>query len=168
MKKRGQLFGIPFSMIFSILLIIFFIVAAGIAIKVVWDPWGGCGIAQQAQQGQFKDKLQDVVSQVWNSAGSDYPNFKIDLPSGIKSVCFLDYNSAKIGKDANLYYNLTKSGEGNLYLNPAKKACKSFRVMKIEHINITKITEKNNPYCVGNNKNLTIKMGYMDKLVTIE
>jgi hypothetical protein len=39
---------------------------------------------------------------------------------------------------------------------------------KIEHINITKITETRNPYCVDVSRDLILKKGFYDKFIMVE
>lgn len=164
--KRGQqIFGMPFSMIFSIILIIFFIVAAFIAISIFWSPTK-CALSDNAQEGLFKQDLQDAVNEVWNSAGGQR-DFKIDLPSKIDKICFLDFSESAIGVDSSLAAELKKFGSGNLYLYPGKKACEGFRAITIEHLDIEKITDSRNPLCFDNSKSLTIKKEFNEALVSV-
>jgi len=158
-KKRAQLFGMPYSVIFSIFLIVFFIIAAFIAIKTFWCPWckTECTFSDQSQEGLFKDDLQSAVNDVWNSAGADRP-LKINLPSKVEMICFLDY-SEDIGKGekSSLFSGLKNVGKGNVYLYPARYSCSGFKVFTINHINITETTETSNPLCIENGKEIGIK-----------
>jgi len=170
MKKRGQILGLPFSVIFSIILIIFFIVAAIIAISIFWNP-NKCAFSDRTQEGQFKLDLQSAIDDAWNSerSGSD---FKISLPGKISHVCFFDPGKKAMGKNGNLSKELELYSEGkknNLYLYPPQNGCEEFRGIIIEHINLEEITKQNNPYCVENSGKaiFRIEKGFYDKLVKI-
>lgn len=164
-NKRGQLFGLPFGIIFSIILIVFFMISAWIAISVFWSPTK-CAFSDTAQEGLFVSDLKDAVRDVWNSQGAER-KFKIILPGKIDKICFFDYSKNGKGKNAEYSDELKRFGNGNLYLYPVKKACQEFRVINLEHIDIGKITEKNNPYCIDNGKNVTLKKGFNENLVLI-
>jgi hypothetical protein len=153
--KKSQLFGMPFSIIFSIFLIIFFLIAAWVGIKIFWSPGCDCAFSDQSQEGMFKDNFQIAIDDVWNSAGADR-NFKINLPSKIERVCFMDYNSIARGTSDSLFKELRNGGSGNMYLYPLKCACTGFKVLTMKHINITDTTKTNNPLCIDNGKELWI------------
>lgn len=170
-NKRAQIQGLPFSMIFSIILIIFFIIAAIVAIMIFWNPSKeACTISDETQEGIFRQDLQDAVNDAWDSDRSER-NFTISLPSKIDYVCFLDTERKESGKYRNFYENLTvyKVDENaNLFFYPVKSACEDFRGIEIQHINITAITAKDNPYCVPNKKaSLIIEKGFYEGLVKI-
>ena len=75
-SKKAQIFGMSFQMIFSILLIIFFIATAFIAIKFF------LGIQTKSQVGFFLNDLQGELDKAWErQEGSFY--FNGSLPSGI-------------------------------------------------------------------------------------
>lgn len=156
MKNKAQLLGMPYSVIFSIFLIVFFIIAAWIAIKMFWNPGCDCALSDQSQEGLFKEDLQTAIDDVWNSAGADR-NFKINLPDKIKKVCFMNYDSAARGKDTGLFKELKNGGRGNLYLYPLKCACEGFKVITLKHININDTAKTDNPLCFDNGKELWIK-----------
>jgi hypothetical protein len=172
MKKRGQnIMGLPFSIIFSIILIIFFIIAAIVAIKIFWNPnKDACTTFDETQEGMFRQDLQDVVNDAWDSDRSER-NFTISLPSKIDYVCFLDTARAKSGKYRNFYENLTiykEDDNANLFFYPVKSACEDFRGIEIQRINITAITAKDNPYCIPNKKaSIIVEKGFYEGLVKI-
>ena len=153
-----------FGMIFSIILIVFFLVVAIIAIKAFLD-YRNCSL-----QALFKQDLQETVDTAWSSKKTENLPFEASLPSAISLVCFLDESEQDKGQHRDLYEELVLYGHGNLYLYPPKNACQGYRVMSIEHINITKITRDHNPYCIENTGKieLTINKGYYDILVDID
>jgi hypothetical protein len=163
-SKRGQLMGMPFSIIFSIILIACFIFVAIIAIKFFW------GFSEDSSQALLKTDFQNAVNDAWNSDRSD-SYFNISLPSKITYVCFLDMNRSAMGKFSSYYTELevfSNSGKYNFYLYPPRQASTDFRGMKIEHINVTKITSTDNPYCIGNKRSMKIVKSYYDSLVSVQ
>ena len=82
MEKKGQM-KLSFGMIFSIILIIVFVVFAFYAIKMFLRTQDNVKI------GKFFDDFQRDVDSMWSaSKGSD--RFTYYLPSKIEKVCFLD------------------------------------------------------------------------------
>ena len=161
MNKSGQqTMGMPFGMIFAIFLIVVFVVIAFIAVRGFLDIGETSGI------GLFYDELQDAVNEAWSQQSGE-SDFKINLPSGIEEVCFgnLSNNPSQNPK----YKNILKYDvyDANTFLLPPEKA-QGMSWKLIEHINITKITELKNPYCVPVKKGLTMKKDFYDKLVSIE
>lgn len=171
-EKKAQILGLPFSMIFSIILIVFFIIIAIVAIFIFWNPSKDkCTISDETQEGMFRQDLQDAVNDAWDSDRSER-NFSISLPGKIDYVCFLDTSRRESGKYRNFYENLTvykRDENGNLFFYPVKSACEDFRGIEIQHINITAITSRDNPYCIPNKKaSLTIEKGFYEGLVRIK
>jgi len=138
-QKRGQM-KLSFGMIFSIILIIFFIAFAFFAIRKF------LGIQDAMKIGQFGDQLQSDIDKLWRgSQGSQEVEYF--LPLKIESVCFVD----------NDYENLDFHSETFI------------EGKKIEHINITKITSGGD-FCIENingKVKMTIKKDYGEALVTI-
>lgn len=167
-NKRGQILGMPFSVIFSIILIVCFIVAAIIAIKIFWNPVG-CGTSDEFQEGLFKENLQSIINDVWNSDSASLA-FNISLPGKISRVCFLDSTKAKKGKDSEFYDELIRVGrKNNIFLYPPKVACEDFRAFKLEHIDIENITSSANPYCIDARKSIWLEQEfYGNRLVKIK
>ena len=153
--------GMPFSMIFAIILIVFFVVIAFIVIGNFLD------IGRSSNVGMFYNELQKAVDEAFSSQSSK-TNFNIDLPSEIKFVCF-----------ANLSEKITNPGENyeaiknydvynaNVFLVPPEYA-QNMQWKLIEHIDIVKITQGKNPYCVSVKDKLEINKGFYDKLVWIK
>lgn len=168
MQKKGDIMGLPFSVIFSIILIIFFIITAIIAIKVFWNP-SACAFVDQSQEALYKQNLQQAIDGAWQGDRSD-SEFKQALPGKITYVCFLDLAKKDKGNFASFFEDLELYSEGknNFYFYPGKMACEGFRGMTLSHINITEITKTDNPYCVKSDKALTIEKGFYDALVKIK
>ncbi len=152
--------GLPFGMIFAIFLIVVFIVIAFMVAKSFLN------LGKSATVGTFYKSLQKTVDTAIQSQESN-SNFKVDLPSSIKEICF-----------ANLSSKITNSGENydaiknydvydaNVFLIPPEKA-QGMQWKRIRRINITKITEHENPYCVKVSAGLKIHKGFYDRLVWI-
>ena len=161
-NRRGQqLMGMPFNMIFAILLMIVFFVTAFIAIGYFLD------IGRSSDVGMFYRDLQGVVDEALRGQSSE-ASFDISLPNKIERVCFANLSATitNHGED----YEAIKNYEvydANVFLVPPEYA-ENMQWKLIKHINITKITSEKNPYCVDANNKLIIKKGFYDKLVWIE
>ena len=88
--RSQQTMGLPFGVIFSIILIVVFIVIAFIAIRHFLDIEGCAGV------GQFYEELQRKVDEAWVSQSSEF-DVEINLPGGIDKVCFADLNVERTG-----------------------------------------------------------------------
>ena len=153
--------GLPFGMIFAIFLIIVFVVIAFIAVRGFLD------IGQSSGVGMFYRELQDAVDGALREQSGE-ASFKIDLPSGIKVVCFANLTATitNTGKE----YELIKDYEvydANTFLVPPEYA-QDMQWKLIEGIDIVKITRKSNPYCVDVEDGLKINKEFYGKLVWIE
>ncbi|NPE27042.1 hypothetical protein HNV12_03505 [Methanococcoides sp. SA1] len=161
-NKRGQqTMGMPFGMIFAIFLIIVFVVIAFMAVGSFLD------IGKSAGVGLFYDELQDAVDDAMRSQSSER-DFEIDLPSGVEKICFANLSSRITNPGAD--YNAIRNYEvydANTFLVPPEKA-QNMQWKLIERINVSKITEARNPYCVEVGNGLVIKKDFYDKLVLIE
>jgi len=166
-NKKGQgIFGMSFGMIFSIILIIFFVAVAFIAIKSFLDT------QKCAQIGIFKDNLQTEIDKTWASQKSEF-EFKARLPAKIKYVCFADLSkpitatgtAGNIGRELGVYQGYV----ANMFLYPTEPAC-DMVYHEIEHLDINKIISLKNPYCIivdDGNINIQIKKDFSDKLVSV-
>ena len=165
-NKRGQeVFGMSFGVIFSIFLIIFFIVIAFIAIKAFLST------QQCAKIEIFKKDLQYDIDKAWNS--QDYSSeFKRNLPSSLQYVCFANVSGSitatgvekGIGEEIQIY-----GEENNMFYYPLEKSCDT-PDNKIKHLNTGEITKIKNPYCIRINKGIIsfrIEKGFNDVLVKI-
>jgi hypothetical protein len=138
--KKGQI-KLSFGMIFSIFLIIVFLIFGFFAIK------NFIGLGKTAQIGSFKDSLQNDIDRVWKGAqGSETVEYI--LPSGIISVCFIDYEKDASGSNSEFYsdFNQVHFGDENLFFYPVGSA-EGLDSTEINHLDLEKITEQENPYC---------------------
>jgi len=162
-KKKGEVMGLSFGMIFAIFLIVIFIVAAFMGIRFFLDFGKVSGV------GMFYNEFQDEVDNAWNGQSSS-SHFDIDLPQGIKKVCFANLSeTSKITNPGEEYEHIKDFFvyEANVFLIPPGEG-QGMEYKLIDYINIAKITEKKNPYCVNVEDGLTIKKDFYDKLVWIE
>ena len=143
LHKRGQqILGLSFGVIFSIFLIIFFILIAFIVIKEFLNA-KDCTLI-----GIFLDNFKADIKKSWNSQ-IDSHTFRGNLPSQIKYVCFIDLLKPMKGNFADIGQSLTVYGgkEVNAFFYPTEKACE-IPVHNIDHIDIETITRSQNPYCI--------------------
>jgi hypothetical protein len=160
-NKRGQqTMGMPFGMIFAIFLIVVFVVIAFIAVGFFLDIGKSSGI------GLFYRDLQDAVDDAWSEQSGEF-DFEIDLPSGIDEVCFGNLSNV-ITNRAPKYSEILNYDvyDANTFLIPPSNA-QNMQWKLIKHLNISKITEESNPYCVPVENGLRIKKGFYDKSVVI-
>jgi len=140
MIKRGQM-KLSFGMIFSIILIVIFIAFAFYAIQKFLD------IQKYTQIKQFVNNLQSDIDKMWaGTQGSQEVEYF--LPSKIESVCFTN----------------------DAYENLNFKSSEFIQGEKLTHINIEKITENKDPFCIETIKGkvkMTIKKDYGEALVMI-
>lgn len=146
-NKKGQgIMGLPFSMIFSLFLIVFFIVIAFIAIDYFLD------LRDCTQIGLFVQDLKEEVNQAYNSPkyGGEGYEFVRPLPQGLEYICFSNLSmplrgelvSTDIGNEISDY-----DQKNNLFLYPKKKSC-GIPYHRLRNINLNKITSVRNPRCI--------------------
>lgn len=160
--KRGQqTMGMPFGMIFAIFLIVVFVVIAFIAVAGFLD------IGESAGVGMFYDELQEAVDDATKGQSSEV-GFDVDLPSDIRSVCFANL-SAEITNRGTEYEAIRNYDvyDANVFLVPPEYA-QNMQWKLIEHLDIEKTTEVENPYCVKVEDGLRIKKGFYDRLAWVE
>ena|SRR3989338_884383 len=162
-NKKGDM-NLSFGMIFSIILIVIFISFAFYAIQKFLD------IQNSAQVGKFSSDFQASVNSMWKgSEGSQSEQYF--LPSKIKNVCFIDYESGKRGKYQEFYgeFNQVFYGDENMFFQPVGSA-QGFDSIYVRNINVEAITEENNPFCIGNTNgkvNIRLKKNFGEALVTV-
>ena len=159
-NKRGQqTMSLPFGLIFAILMIVMFIVIAFIAVNYFLDLGKCAGV------GRFYEDLQLKVDEAWRAQSSDF-KFKINVPSGIKRVCFANLSATITNQEDYLELERFDVYEANTFLLPSEKTCQmAYKLIK--HINVSIITSSKNPYCVDVKEELRIKKDFYDKLVII-
>ena len=160
-KKAQQTMGMPFSMMFAIFLIVIFIVVAFMGIRFFLD------FGRSADVGLFYDELQKAVDDAWAGQTSS-DSFPINLPDAIQKVCFANL-SAEITGNLEEYdqIEIHEFRMANTFLVPPGEA-EGMQYKQIAHIDIAKITEDKNPFCVDAGDDLIIKKDFYDKLVWIE
>lgn len=152
-NRKGQI-KMSVNMIFSIFLIAVFIVVAIIAVMSFLD------ITPTIETGMFIDDLQNQINFLWSSPGGDVYGFENRLDSDVDYVCFVDIETPAFGDCGNidcteLYNELNRKSSANLYFYPRIDVNPPYTY--IENINLTRITETRNPYCIEND-NGNIKM----------
>lgn len=138
--KRGQILGLPFGVIFSIILIIAFIVVAFFVIKHFL-----C-LGDQTKSGMFFEDFEKDVNEAFRSVDIE-SNFSYAIPGRVDYVCFVDFSRQGSGKNKEIY-NKLKLYElrGNLFLYPISQECLIWN-KNIEHIDLGEMTKEDNPYC---------------------
>ena len=162
-NKRGQgIFGISFGTIFSVILIVFFIVIAFIVIKSFLNT------QKCARIGIFVDNFESEIKDAWNSQSSSFESSG-NLPSSLDYVCFANLSADFKGEYLNIgdEIGIYQGQKANLFLYPRKNTC-NMPYHNIEHLDIGKITALKNPYCIAINNGkvvIQIEKGFNDALV---
>jgi len=164
-NKRGQhIFGISFGTIFSVILIVFFIVIAFIVIKSFLNT------QKCARIGIFVDNFENEVKDAWNSQSSSFKSSGT-LPSNIDYVCFANLSADFNGDNFDIEneIGLYQGQNANLFFYPKKNTC-NMPYHNIGHLNIGKITDLKNPYCIAVDDGkiiINIEKGFNDALVSL-
>jgi len=165
-KKGQQMMSMPFGVLFSIILIIVFIVVAVIVVKHF------LGLQKCSEISIFMKDFQDNIDKVWKSS-SRSETFPVSLPSGIREVCFVDFNGSVGAKYSDVR---TRYGfyEPNFFFYPPEEACE-VSYYTFRHINVSEAIEREgNPFCIENTRddsnknNIKISKGFYESLVKIE
>jgi hypothetical protein len=132
-KRSQQLFGMPFSVIFSIILIVAILVVAFYVIGKFLD------FQRCAEAGTFLNDLDKAVKEAYESSSYDTGDkpFTRPLPSGVKQVCIVDLSKEgsteeerAMIEELNRYANL----DSNVFLYPPREACSEGRSRHINYI----------------------------------
>lgn len=142
-SRKAEVFGMSFSMIFSIILIAFFVVVAFIGIRYFLS------YQRNVQVNLMVQDLQKDIDDAWNSGSVSF-SFNATLPSGfqVDYLCFMDFNKDTISAnnvESGIYDNVKHSSYDTtknlyFYVGEAPYTVKSFT---IKHITL----EKKNPVC---------------------
>jgi hypothetical protein len=153
-KERGKraegVMSMPFGIIFSVILIIVFISVA-IYVIIKWLDLQKC-----TQVGSFYQDLQDKVNEAYSGTG--YKDWmSVSLPSGVKEVCFADLKARQSGKFKEEYdaLNHLEDYDANTFLYPEGGAC-NMEYSLIEHLDLSKIIQTHNPYCISTDKDIEV------------
>jgi len=140
-NKKAEIFGMSFGMIFSIILMIFFIAVAFIGIKAFLN------YQKNIQIGLFIQDFQNEVNDAWNSERTVLI-FNSTLPSGIEYVCMINYanqSRAANNNELSIYSKIKESGYSvseNLYFYAPTKDY-DLKSATIKHIDLS----QKNPVC---------------------
>ena len=160
-KKAQQTMGMPFSMMFAIFLIVVFIVVAFMGIRFFLNLEKSVGV------GLFYEDFQKAVDDAWaGQSGSD--SFDIHLPDKITRVCFANLSEEiTANREEWEQIEIYEFKQVNVFLVPPGDA-EGMQYKQIDHLDVAKITENENPYCVDAGDKLVIKKDFYDKLVWVE
>ncbi|MDP2925901.1 MAG: hypothetical protein Q8N99_06020 [Nanoarchaeota archaeon] len=145
-KAEGPL-GMSFSMIFSIILIIVFVMVAFIAVRYFLN------LQACAKTGDFVSDIKNKVTQAWQSEGHE-TTMTSYLPSKIDYICFADLTKPLKGTNQQLLDEIEYYGgppDSNMFIYPKENAC-DIPSHKIPHLDMEYITKSRNPYCIAVNK----------------
>ena len=153
---------LSFGMIFSIILIVAFLVFAIFAITKF------IGMGEDVKLLDFKTGLQEDVDKMWKG-GQGSQELEYFLPNKIKEVCIVDFDSRfsseKYSDFQRVYY-----GEENLAFYPVGSA-DGLDSTKIKNLDVEKITLERNPKCfvVENGKvKIILSKKFEDTLVLMK
>ncbi len=154
---------LSFGMIFSIVLIVIFLVFAFFAIKKF------LGVQRDITAGKFLEDFEKDIEKAWKGSQSS-EEVEYSLPSGVMSVCFVDFNSAKKGRNSNFYDELELAfyGDENFIFYPLGSS--TIDSKKIQHIDLEEMTFEENPFCISEENEkikMIIKKDYGNALVMI-
>ncbi|MDD4878684.1 MAG: hypothetical protein PHO02_06670 [Candidatus Nanoarchaeia archaeon] len=163
-KKKGQIMAQPFVYIFALILGALILVWG---IKMVYDF---LSVANKAEIGQLKDKIDTEVKTYMNYAEGATKPIKLSLPGNIKYLCVSNLESdavkCKIKKGTSALVNcpsidnidatlsgVVKSKQKNLLFTPFEKAQLMNGKFKIENL---KPEGEANPLCYANGATLML------------
>ena len=142
-KRAESSVGMSFGVIFSIILMIVFIVFAFIAINYFLN------MSKVTTTNLFYENLQNEINRVYASPSSE-KEFSFELPPKVEMICFFDFKKpatieVEKYKEVEMY---DFTGE-NLFLFP-QRAMPSLNKKIIENINVSQTTIDENPFCIRN------------------
>lgn len=159
-NRKAQVMGMPFMIIFSIIIIALTIYAGIVLIK------GFIETSDKAKIATFYNDFKNDVNSLWQATSAS-KSYSYDLPSGIEKVCFMQPSKPLSNESKNLsdlynqFRNLpnAKTNNHNMFLAPTKIAVglqvpASFRIdcgqtQKVDCLDITNLP---NPYCISVDK----------------
>gem|GEM_PF-1249663 len=174
-SKKAQVMGMPFEMLFSLILIAVFIVAVFFVIRTVLIR------AEQARIVLFEQELAGKIESVWTKTDAKI-SYSFDLPASIKYVCFSsDINKGNfeglpedMERQLTLYAEQTKDSN-SLFFFPTKvpQSHGISPFMKItcgeKKADCLSLENLDNPYCIQNTGtfSLTFEKKIGDRFVKI-
>lgn len=153
-----------FSMIFAIILMVFFVAVAVMVISSIIKTQNCVKVSM------FVDDFKTKINDAWNSQRKSF-DYNGILPSNLEMVCFVNISEPFIGpnKDVAKEYVYFKYDDPNMIFYPKGKAC-TIPYHKILHLDISDLIKKENPYCFNvNDGSVVIKIdkGFTQKFVKI-
>jgi hypothetical protein len=160
LNKRADI-NLSFGVIFSVILIAVFIFAAIYGINFFLN------YSKQIQIGSFYDDFQRKVNDVKVSSFTKDEPFKISLPENIQMVCFANF-SAPITNDEEEYENIGEYDitDANVFMFPKENAYE-FQFKMIKGLNMERILESENPFCVSSEETLLLSKGIYENSVSV-
>lgn len=163
-KAQGGIFGLSFGMIWGIILIVFFFVAAFIGIRAFLN------YQKNALISLFIEDFQLKVNEAWNSQSASF-RFNSTLPAGVQYICLVNlssqaHNSSNIEQD--IFTEITGGAfdySKNLHIYAPEKDY-SVKWANIKHIDLS----KRNPICIkvsGGKVSIKIERNFEDNLVSV-
>lgn len=142
-QKRAQM-KISFGMIFSIILIIAFLVFGFYGVKFFIN------LQEKAKFAKFQDDFQDDIDQLWRSTQGSQ-NLEYTLPKGVEKVC------------------IVKSDFSNIVFEP-REEFRDVETIKLEHVDFESSIGSSKSLCFDNNDKvkISIKKEFGSDLVEIE
>lgn len=165
-ERRGQ-FQLSYGMIFSIILIIVFLVVAFYAIFSFLKT--GC----TTETAQTISDLQKTIDEIWGGAGIENFTFRRTLGGncGVEYYCFYNPDATITDNYRSFVTSLKTSTDSsgnkkNLYLYPQKSS--KIPSVYLKHITLGNL--KDNPYCIKINKKILeirLNKGIREALVSV-
>ncbi|UCD20643.1 MAG: hypothetical protein JSW08_02610 [archaeon] len=97
MDKKAQTMGVPFQLIFTLIIIAVVIVFGFFAIRMF------LGRAEQAKFGTAFNEISTEIEEAYSRAGGTAKVITVDMPKGIEAVCF--FNQSAPCRDIDLSYD---------------------------------------------------------------
>jgi len=142
-EKSGQMFlGLSFNMMFSLFLIVFFVIIAFIVINAFLKT------QKCAQVGLFIEDFEIEIERAWNSQSQLRPDVKFTLPSGVSHVCFSNLSAPLVGGFSDIGRVITRYDVRNtMFLYPPEQTCDMARIV-VRNLDLEVINSDMNPYCI--------------------
>jgi hypothetical protein len=145
-NKRGQTMSLPFTMIFSIIMVAVIIFVAFYVIDMFLKQ------AEQVKLNTLPNEIQSEVTKIWSSSQAERI-ITLDCSSKIEEICFIDFLEPAKGADSSRYNEFkTINDEANFFYYPLMKTLKykSFDDWQIKcgNVDCLKVSELRNPLCI--------------------
>ena len=170
-SKKAQIMGMPFVMIFSLILIAATIYAGVIVIK------GFLENADRIKVANFANTFKYDVNTLWQATAASR-SFSYDLPSKVEKACFVDLSKPTESGSKNLtadFKRIPNAAGNNLFLTPTSfflglQVPSSYNIECGETVRVDclDLTGLPNPYCIPVEKGvLKIELEKEGKIVKV-